>query len=58
MMKKGVKQDRRRKKRWDKNSLFIVGSLNDINYMQFSKAYCETTVSLAKHSGNGSFRAT
>lgn len=41
-----------------KNSLFIVGSLNDINYMQFSKAYCETAASLiANVWGNGSFRA-
>lgn len=40
-----------------KNSLFIVESLNDINYMQFSEAYCGTTVSLADIRETGSFRA-
>lgn len=37
------------------NSLFIVETLNDINYMQFSKAYCEMRVSLTDFRETGAF---
>lgn len=39
-----------------RHSLFIVGSLNDINYMQFSKSLKRSDGELNRHSGNGSFR--